>query len=81
MIIISAIILARHCTGRMKRMSVVCAEQSEAETECASRSERVEKDQNCVQRKKNSQNDQGTKVVFPDLEILFLGGGFYDIIF
>ena len=42
MIIIIAIILARHCTGRMKRMNVVCAEQSEADTKFASISERFE---------------------------------------
>ena len=31
-------------------------------------------------REKNSQNDQGTKVVFPNLEMVFLGGWFYYII-
>ena len=43
MIIIIAIIMARHCTGRMKRMNVVCAEQSEADTTFVSISERFEK--------------------------------------
>ena len=43
MIIILAIILARQCTGRMKKMNVVCAEQSEADTKFASISERFEK--------------------------------------